>query len=192
MEQFQLQPPEECLQKKADDYVNDKAVMKMEGPAFDAGARIRHGKSTDIKGDLKIIVEWKSPRSVHYISRNEPKEIQAAIDLAISRHDEVVEAVSALTKLVGVGIPMASAILTTIFPDLYTVIDFRALEALGHDQAGIEFYRQYLDYCRSQAKALAGRGAIHIQSGYPAETELRTLDRALWQWSADNGPSKSK
>jgi hypothetical protein len=192
MEQFQLQPPEECLQKKADDYVNDKAVMEMEGPAFDAGARIRQGKSTDIKGDLKIIVEWKSPRSVHYISRNEPKEIQAAIDLAISRHDEVVEAVSALTKLVGVGIPMASAILTAIFPERYTVIDFRALEALGHKPESVDFYEEYLTFCRSLAADLAQRGVIHPQKDHSAPTVLRALDRALWQWSASKGILKSE
>ena len=192
MEQFQLQPAEEKLQALADEYVNNKAEMVREELAFNAGSRIRQRKSTDIKSDLKSIVEWKSPRSVHYICKNEVEKVQAAIDVVISRPEDVPGAVSALTELIGVGIPVASAILTTMFPDQYTVIDFRALEALGHDQAGIEFYRQYLEFCRSQAKALADHERIRIQSGFPAETELRTLDRALWQWSASRAASRSK
>lgn len=187
MEQFRLQPPEERLQAFADEYVKDKAEMERERAAFEAGTRIRQRKSTDIKSDLKTIVEWKSPRSVHYLCENKPEKVQAAIDLAIRRSDNVQEAVSALIGLAGVGIPVASAILTTVFPDRYTVIDFRALEALGHDRAGIEFYRQYVEFCQSKAKALADRGIIRAQSGQPAETELRTLDRALWQWSASRG-----
>ncbi|MGA2084008.1 MAG: hypothetical protein ABSG60_00640 [Terracidiphilus sp.] len=187
MEQFQLQPPKEKLQELADRYVQNKAEMERETLAFDAGARIRQRKSTDVKGDLETIVKWKSPRSVHYICENSTEEVQAAIDAAISKPENVQEAVSALTKLTGVGLPVASAILTTIFPDQYTVIDFRALEALGHDQAGVEFYRQYLEHCKSLAKSLGESSEIQIQSGYPAETELRVLDRALWQWSASKG-----
>ena len=185
MEQFQLQPLPEKLQELADEYVQVKEEMEVERLAFEAGARIRQRASTDVMNDLKTIVAWKSPRTVHYIAENDPVEVQAAIDAALSRPDGVKEAVLSLTRLRGVGIPIASAILTTIFPDQYTVIDFRALEALGHDVAGVEFYRQYLEYCRSQAKSLAQRGIILVQSGQPAETELGVLDRALWQWSRE-------
>lgn len=53
----------------------------------------------------------------------------------------------------------------------YTVIDFRALEALGSDSTdrSVNFYLAYLDFCRLLAKA--------------HRIKLRDLDRALWQWS---------
>jgi hypothetical protein len=80
-------------------------------------------------------------------------------------------AVAVLTALHGVGIPMASAILTAINPERYTVLDFRALESLGITNwpENVAFYVFYLEACRELA-------AKHGKS-------LRTLDRALWQWS---------
>jgi len=81
-----------------------------------------------------------------------------------------------LTGLRGVGTPMASAILTALDQEQYTVIDFRALEALGvaNAQADLEFYiRHYLPEC----KRLASEAGV----------SLRTLDRALWAWSKRKG-----
>ncbi len=73
--------------------------------------------------------------------------------------------------LQGVAVPVASAILTAIYPERYTVIDFRALEALGSKTTdrSVNFYLAYLTHCRQLAKA------HHVT--------LRALDRALWQWS---------
>jgi hypothetical protein len=70
-------------------------------------------------------------------------------------------------------VPVASAVLTAIEPERYTVIDFRALEALGSDSTdrSVNFYLAYLDFCRLLAKA--------------HRIKLRDLDRALWQWSDD-------
>jgi hypothetical protein len=73
--------------------------------------------------------------------------------------------------LQGVQVPVASAILTAIDPERYTVIDFRALEALGCDSKdrSVNFYLAYLKTCRQ----LASKHGV----------TLRNLDRALWQWS---------
>jgi hypothetical protein len=71
---------------------------------------------------------------------------------------------------------MASAILTAIDQDKYTVIDYRALEALGVPDVDpdLNFYvRQYLPECRRLAAE--------------AKVSLRTLDRALWTWSYMKG-----
>jgi hypothetical protein len=190
MDQFSLKVPEEKLRAFADDYLKDKAEMERERSAFEAGERIRQRTSIDIKADLKKIVEWKSPRSVHYLEANSAEEIDAAVDPAILGPDDATKAISALMELKGVGLPVASAILTAMFPDRYTVIDFRALEALGHDQAGIEFYRKYLEFCRLLSGALAETGKLEVQADHPAPTELRVLDRALWQWSASKGKLK--
>jgi hypothetical protein len=87
--------------------------------------------------------------------------------------------VETLCGLKGVGIPVASAILTMVYPDRYTIIDFRALEALGIQRGDgeetVEFYLEYLQTCRSLAQEY--------------KIDLRTLDRALWQWSKEHGSS---
>jgi len=87
--------------------------------------------------------------------------------------------VKALLELHGVDIPVASAILAAIYPERYTVLDFRALEALGHARHDVKFYEEYLAFC----KRLAESNIVSPQSGLPAPTPLRALDRALCGWS---------
>jgi len=189
MYQFDLKVPKGDLDSWAEKYWKE-GNGEGENDAFDAGKRILQGglSDDDLKQSLKEIVRWKSPRVVHHIDRNPPEKIREALEKAIGPTTTVQEAFEALTALRGVGVPVASAILTAIFPDRYTVIDFRALEALGHDAAGIEFYRQYLEFCRE----LAESGIAHLQANRPAPTPLRALDRALWQWSASKGALKSE
>ncbi|HTV57102.1 MAG TPA: hypothetical protein VMI06_19575, partial [Terriglobia bacterium] len=72
--------------------------------------------------------------------------------------------------LAGVGVKMASAILTAIDPKRYTVLDYRALEALGTKNSdNVDLYISYVKACRSMA---AQHGVC-----------LRDFDRANWQWS---------
>lgn len=189
MSQFDLKVPKNDLDLWAEKYWND-GNGKDEKDAFDAGKRIlRGGLSEDeLKDNLKKIVYWKSPRVVHHIDSNPPEKVREALDKATAPATTVQEAFEVLIGLRGVGVPVASAILTAIFPDRYTVIDFRALEALGHDAAGIEFYQQYLEFCRQ----LAESGVVRLQTNRPGPTPLRALDRALWQWSASKGDLNSE
>jgi hypothetical protein len=82
-------------------------------------------------------------------------------------------AIAVLLGLNGVQIPVASAILAAIDPDRFTIIDVRALEALGVTKyvLTINFYLEYLNKCRELAR----------ENRVP----LRMLDRALWQWSKE-------
>ena len=88
-------------------------------------------------------------------------------------------AVEALIELSGVGVPVASAILTAIYPNRYTIIDFRALEALGTNTTNrsVSFYLRYLRHCRETAEMYG--------------VSLRQLDRALWQWSYERTQPKT-
>ena len=63
---------------------------------------------------------------------------------------------------------MASAILTAIYRERFTVIDWRALKALDVEKSWltIDDYLDYLAYCRTKAEK---RGV-----------SLRDFDRALW------------
>ena len=84
-------------------------------------------------------------------------------------------AIAVLLGLQGVHVPVASAILTAIDPERYTVIDFRALEALGSKSKdrSVNFYLVYLHACRQLAEE--------------HQVTLRRLDRALWHWSSEQG-----
>ena len=154
-----------------------RKLAKSYGPeeddvALDAGRRIRAGEYT--RKHLSEIFEWKTKgRGRSRLLRNSDKEIADALSLAVSANTERA-AVAVLLGLQGVHVPVASAVLTAIDPERYTVIDFRALEALGSDSVdrSVNFYLRYLDACRRIAKE--------------NRVKLRDLDRALWQWSNEH------
>jgi hypothetical protein len=146
--------------------------------AFGAGNNIRGGNYS--RENLKVIVRWKSARKIAFIDENTDREIANALRFATNPHTSEKSAIDTLDRLHGVGIPMASAILTTIYPEKYTVIDIRALESLGVSKwptDSLDYYVSYLRKCRELSQE------HHVS--------LRTLDRALWQWSKEHGKPKT-
>jgi hypothetical protein len=145
--------------------------------ALNAGKQIANGDYS--VANLKIIVEWKSARIAGLIEKNSATDVAKSLRFATNKGTSEKSAMDTLCKLKGVGIPVASAILTMVYPEKYTIIDFRALEALGikrgADEETVDYYLEYLQTCRS----IAGEHRI----------DLRTLDRALWQWSKEHGGS---
>jgi hypothetical protein len=116
---------------------------------------------------------WKTPRSRPRIASNPESAVIEATGRAMAAADEA-ERIGALLELAGVGVPTASTLLYVAFPDDYPILDVRALESLGvkpRSQYPVSFWLQYLDACRQ----LAHRCAVSI----------RTLDKALWQYSKD-------
>ena len=61
----------------------------------------------------------------------------------------------------------------------YTIIDYRALESLGVSEwpDTVDYYLAYLAACRELVRRY--------------NKSLRTLDRALWQWSKERSRDKS-
>jgi len=142
----------------------------------DAGRRIVNGAPTP--KNVEEVYRWKSHRRMDLFVQNTEEEIAEAVTGAIAAKTPR-EAVESLARLKGVGVKMASAILTSMFPELYTVCDFRASEALGvRDGNDVDFYVEYLDACRRMAKEYG--------------VTLRDFDRANWQWSKKRGKDKEK
>jgi hypothetical protein len=176
---FQLQPPETELQELAEQYWKkaDEKEQKLEKAAFEAGESIRNGDFT--LANLEAIVRWKAERAVQFLIGNSNEKIRRVLAVAANPEATTETAMMALLELKGVDLPMASAILAAIYPERYTVLDFRALEALGHARHDVRFYEEYLAFC----KRLAESNIVQPQSDLPAPTSLRTLDRALWEWT---------
>ena len=76
----------------------------------------------------------------------------------LAKNDKIVDAVEQLIKLNGVGIPVASAILTMKYPEQFAIIDRRVLQALGEGkwiknyQKDPKIYNDYLIRVRQEAK----------------------------------------
>lgn len=133
-----------------------------------AGKNIVNGSGT--RNDANTIYRWKSRRRMDLFRRNSDAEVAQALKDAIGARS-VRKALDALTQLEGVGVKMASAILTALFPNRYTVLDVRALEAFGLGNGdSVRLYLLYLRACRNMARKYG--------------VELRDFDRANWWWSA--------
>jgi hypothetical protein len=140
----------------------------------EAGRLIWAGQRT--RKNLEIIYRWKAARAVRHLLRNTDADVDRILRLAIESIDERSAMVSLIrVSSLGVGLhgvqcPVASAILTAIDPNRFTVIDYKALNSLGQpkDAPSVDFYLEYLNACR--------RIALETM------TNIRTLDRALWQW----------
>jgi hypothetical protein len=179
MATFELQPAKAELQQLAEQYwqKTGEKEHELEKAAFEAGAAIRKGDLSLV--NLEIIVRWKSERVVHYLIGNSEEKIRQVLAVAASPSSTVRAAVEALTSLRGIDISVASAIMATIYPERYAVLDFRALEALGHARHDVEFYEKFLAFCRTAAES----GVIQPQGDLPGPTPLHALERALWEWS---------
>ena len=139
--------------------------------ALEAGKKIKSREYT--RENLRKIFEWKTNgRGRSRLEKNSDEDIADALRLAVEAKTDRA-AIAVLMGLSGVQVAVASAILTAIDPERFTIIDFRALEALGISQPviSINFYLKYLDNCRDLARK--------------NNVSLRTLDRALWQWSKE-------
>jgi len=136
--------------------------------------------------ELASIARWKwSGAATRVQSGNSPEITERFTRAAIAHRDDPRLAIWILTYLYGVHVRMASAILTVLFPNEYTVMDARAFTALetlgwtpdlaqvfGDQPAPADFldrasvYECYLLTCRAKAAEFS--------------VSLRTLDRFLY------------
>jgi hypothetical protein len=151
-------------------YVDDPATL-----LIGAAARARGHYERD---EFLAVCAWKSPRSRPRVRANAEDAIRAATAIALDPVSSEQARMEALTSLEGVGVPTASTLLYFAFPADYPILDVRALHALGVKSRSVypvTFWLGYLAACRELATAHG--------------VSLRTLDKALWQWSKEQPPA---
>jgi hypothetical protein len=180
---FQLQPAEADLQQLADQYWTEagERERRLETEAYEAGEAIRKGEFS--LANVEAIVRWKSERAVHYLIGNSDESIKSALAIAVAPETSTEAAIQALVTLRGLDLSIASAILSAVFPERYAVLDYRALEALGYARHNIDFYVAYNNFI----KHLIDCDIAKPQNDLPGPTPLHTVERALWQWSRNQG-----
>ena len=133
---------------------------------------IKRGRLT--KQELAKVAHWKAPRSAGYADSNTEEYVSALTAFAFRTQCERAR-IESLTLLDGVGWPTASVILHLFHPAPYPILDFRALWSVSLDvptQYSFDFWWVYVRFCRDLAKRI--------------DVDMRTLDRALWQYSKEN------
>jgi hypothetical protein len=159
---------------------NQAAALCKDYPSAEDAAFLKSGQA--IRGGdysrkhFDEIFKWKTKnRGKSRPKKNSDEEIAEALRVATSLQSPKL-AIALLCGLTGVAIPVASSIMTAIYPERFTIIDFRALEALDAEperSGSLPYYECYLAFCTKLAKDW--------------EMSLRELDRALWMWSKKNG-----
>jgi hypothetical protein len=148
-----------------------------ETKSAEAGRRIAAGDYS--RANLRAIVAWKNKgrwldRVLLLLDQNSEQDIEGALRVAAMAPEERT-AIAALCGLKGVGVPTASAIMTEIKPERYTIIDVNALKSLGVPddlKDEVDYYVAYLRKCRELASKFA--------------VSLREIDHALWQWGHEH------
>lgn len=126
------------------------------------------------KDELQKIAYWKAPRSSGHVRGNSEDYVQEITSLALSARNERAR-IEILALLDGVSWPTASVILHFCHSDPYPIIDYRSLWSVSlkvPSQYGFEIWWCYTVFCRKIALK------NHVN--------MRTLDRALWQYSKEN------
>jgi hypothetical protein len=129
------------------------------------------------RDEFLAVTRWKTRRSQSRCARNSPALVEETTAAALRSSDERLR-IGILTLLDGVSMPTASVLLHLAHKDPYPIIDSRALWSLGIEKppatCSFEFWQEYTRTCRSLAKQ--------------APVSMRTLDRALWQYSEEQQP----
>ena len=125
------------------------------------------------KDELATVAYWKSPRSSGYAKKNSEDYVTEVTRFCFATDCERAR-IESLTLLDGVSWPTASVILHLFHSDPYPILDFRAIWSVSLEvpsQYRFTFWWPYVEFCRDLAAA--------------ANVDMRTLDRALWQYSKE-------
>jgi hypothetical protein len=124
-------PVKKLSYNKLDNLIKENLSVEEHLPTADLIKKLRPAKQRGWlnKDEMIDICNWKSPRAIWHIRSNSKAVIKKQSALAFSSRSEEIK-ISELTKLKGVSIPMASAILMLTNPKRYGVIDIRVWEVL--------------------------------------------------------------
>jgi hypothetical protein len=164
---FEIQfPPEQVAALAARFPAGDDSACEAAGAAARARGHYR-------RREFVRVCAWKTVRSTPRVALNTEARVRSATRRALADPDEAAR-MEALLSLDGVGVPTASTLLYFAFPALYPILDVRALESLGvkpRSTYPVAFWLGYLGACRELAQR--------------CRVSLRTLDKALWQYSKE-------
>jgi hypothetical protein len=166
----QLRFPESQIVQFADryKYADDAEIVALRPSIVERGYLV--------SDELYQVSDWKAARNKSRVRRNSEDYIREITRFSLHTTSERAR-IESLRILDGVEWPMASVILHFFHSERYPILDFRALWSIGVDEPNnydFAFWWEYVSFCRD----LADRASV----------DMRTLDRALWQYSSENQP----
>jgi|GEM_PF-5609331 hypothetical protein len=172
-------------------FIGDESLWDLESRLLDeVGSLLSERRPIKVE-ELCDAARWRGLQSLNWIQSNDPKFIQEISRLAFDKDAANFLRHHILMILKGVGLSLASAVVTMYDQYNFTVIDARSkasLKALNKwpekdpekeiawDHPSGHGYMEYVSMMRYFA------GELYC--------ELRNLERALWQWHRDSEASK--
>ncbi|MFH2136828.1 MAG: hypothetical protein ABII19_04365 [Patescibacteria group bacterium] len=147
----------------------------LENYLFDSVSKNFHKRGYLTPQEFFCIVIWKANRKKTQIRDAIRKRGISIEELTakINRTKIAEKKMSLLTEIKHIGIPMASAILTVLYPKDFTVLDYRVWDDLkdkfvveGRQPDTIKEYLEYVDVCKMFSKKY--------------NKSLRDIDRFSW------------
>ena len=126
--------------------------------------------------EFVAVCRWKTPRSGPLVATNTARQVEIATRTALSEASTERDRTDALRSLAGVEYPTASVLLHLAYPERYPILDKRALHALGVRAPATYSFRLWTEYVEEYRRLIEAAGV-----------DGRTLDRALWEWSSEQG-----
>lgn len=166
--------------------------QREKSPYFETMSEVLRRRGYLLKDEFKSICLWKTTRQKKAYEEDSEEEIKTYTQKAINASTDK-DKVESLINLNGVGIPVASAILTVIDPAKYCVIDFRAWRALkwlqGINFSSYENYSKFLDDYRNYGTLRIYRSFIEEIRGIAKKNNQtpRQVEMALWKFDKEKG-----
>ena len=171
MPKLRLRMPESELTTWASrySYPGEAEIEKRVGP----NARARGYLQRD---EFLELCRWKTPRSQPRCATNGEDYVRDVTRVALAATNEELK-IRVLLLLAGVSWPTASVILHFCDEGAYPILDFRALWSVGYRRVPPYTFLLWWEYTRF-IRAISKRTGL----------SMRTIDRALWQYSKDRQP----
>ena len=170
-----------CMQKTIENLNTYEQYYSLEEYLFnEISENFKSNKSLTEQEFFSIII-WKSNRSKTKVLKGILKSKKSIEELTndIFKTKDDKERLALLTDIDGIGIPIASAVLSVCFPKDFTIADYRAVdsikdiyneEEINPDNWTPEKYFEYRGWC------------LAIQKQFNLGT-LRETDKVLWGYS---------
>ncbi len=180
-------------------FVDEKGAEHEErSPYFETMSKVLQKRGYLVKKEFVSIGNWKTERQKGRYENNSNKKVENLTRKALEAPDR--DKVKILDKLKGVGIPVASAILTAVYPKEYCIIDYRTWRALlwlskltRKGSFAFTSYREYSDfldsydaYARTYMRYYNFRDTLKTIGGKRGMTS-RQVEMALWKFDQMKG-----
>lgn len=168
-------------------------------PLFSSISNAIQSRNYEISIDeLLKISQWKmqGPRNDDNIKANAEKDVNVEQQCQYALTEvEGKDSIKTLTDLSGVGVPMASTVLTVAKPSEYAIIDYRAFRGLAGalpeivDSREYSEYAEFLEHFRTYDKSPAAYEYYikHVRNiAEQEDLSARQVDMALWAFDKQN------